>query len=48
MGISLYEYQYIADRQEQIIPREVEQIFLEEDKKTSKDKRHRMLGLFNR
>jgi len=48
MGISLYEYQYIADRQEQVIPREIEHIFLEDDKKTSKDKHHRILRILNR
>ncbi len=48
MGISLYEYQYIAIRQEQVIPGEIEHIFLEEDKKKSKDKHHRILRLLNR
>ena len=48
MGISLYEYQYIADRQEQVIPKEVEHILLEEDKKTAKDKRYRILQIFNK
>ena len=46
MGLTLFDYQYIVDKEEQVMSSEVKQILLEENDQKSTQKRHHILSMF--